>query len=187
MDIATQNIDGFVSYSANDMERLLKQERSIFMLDDYVFRSCPKTIYRKDGFIFEDSVIDLMNYLHKEEGIIMCLSIKEYIKSKKPKKRAYSTSHRIEVAYKTRWRCAHCRVLLEPDFQIDHIKELRYGGEDAWENLCALCVPCHSKKTRANTLKMNETFKKEFGQRAQVIEDTIFENLKYKPKTSKYF
>ena len=95
------------------MERLLKQERSIFMLDDYVFRSCPKTIYRKGGFIFEDSVIDLMNYLHREEGIIMCLSIKEYVKSKKPKKRAYSTSHRIEIAYKTRWSACYTQETKE--------------------------------------------------------------------------
>ena len=187
MDIETRNIDGFVSYSAKDIEHLLKQERSVFMLDEYVYQSCPKTIYKKDGFIYEDSVVDLMTYLYKEEGIVMCLSIKEYVKTKKLKKRAYSTSHRIEVAYKTKWRCAHRRSLLEPDFHIDHIKELRYGGEDVWENLCALCVSCHSKKTRANTLKMDETFKREFGNRAQMIEDTIFENLKYKPKTSKYF
>lgn len=189
MDIRSRNVNGIVSYCVEDIEKAIKRDRMTFLMDDTTYRCCPKTIYEKDGWIHEDSLIDLMTYLYKTECLVMCLAIKEYVKSQKAKvqKRAFSTSHRIEVAYKTRWRCAQCRVLLEPDFEVDHIVELRYGGKDEWDNLCALCVACHSKKTRANTLKMNKTFKKEFGNRAEVIEDTIFETLRYRPKTSKYF
>lgn len=189
MDIRSKNVNGIVSYCVEDIENAIKRDRMTFLMDDTTYRCCPKTIHENDGWIFEDSLIDLMTYLYKTECLMMCLAIKEHVKAQKAKgnKRAYSTSHRIEVAFKTRWRCAHCRLLLQPDFEVDHIVELRYGGKDEWNNLCALCVACHSKKTRANTLRKDRAFKKEFGKRAMVIEDTIFETLKYKPKTSKYF
>jgi len=189
MEIRSKNVNGIVSYCVEDIENAIKRDRMTFLMDENTYRCCPKPIYEKDGWMHEDSVIDLMTYLYKTECLLTCLAIKEYVKSQKAKvqKRAFSTSHRIEVAYKTKWRCAHCRVILQPDFEVDHIVELRYGGKDEWNNLCALCVACHSKKTRANTLKKDKAFKKEFGKRADVFEETIFETLKYKPKTSKYF
>lgn len=45
------------------------------------------------------------------------------------------------------WRCHACRELLPALFHIDHIVPRCEGGSDAWPNLCALCPPCHSKKT----------------------------------------
>ena len=58
---------------------------------------------------------------------------------------------------------------------------------DADENLAALCVACHSKKTRANTLKEHAAFCEEYTKRASEIEENIFKNLAFVPKRSKYF
>tara|TARA_B100000674_G_scaffold311502_1_gene258946 strand:- start:7240 stop:7776 length:537 start_codon:yes stop_codon:yes gene_type:complete len=100
-------------------------------------------------------------------------------------KRAYSTTHRIEVAYRTKYKCNMCDCLLPPTFEIDHIVEIRDGGKDEFNNLQALCNNCHAKKTRANTLKRNEVFKKEFSKRSREMEENAFE--KFKCKKSKYF
>tara|TARA_B100000676_G_C17971821_1_gene783758 strand:+ start:94 stop:333 length:240 start_codon:yes stop_codon:yes gene_type:complete len=78
-----------------------------------------------------------------------------------------------------------CDCLLPPTFEIDHIVEIRDGGKDEFNNLQALCNNCHAKKTRANTLKRNEVFKKEFSKRSREMEENAFE--KFKCKKSKYF
>lgn len=36
---------------------------------------------------------------------------------------------------------------LVPATEVDHIKPKRDGGMDDWNNLQALCKPCHSQKT----------------------------------------
>jgi 5-methylcytosine-specific restriction endonuclease McrA len=102
-----------------------------------------------------------------------------------PKKREYSTTHRIEVAYRTKYQCNGCNTLLPPTFEVDHIIELRNGGEDVYENLQALCPNCHAVKTRANTLRRNKIFGHEFGRRASAIESKSFEN--FRCNRSKYF
>ena len=70
---------------------------------------------------------------------------------KRVQKRAYSTSHRIEIAYKSKYHCNMCKMLLPPTFEVDHIVELCDGGKDEYSNLQALCPNCHALKTRAKT------------------------------------
>ena len=96
-----------------------------------------------------------------------------------PCKREYSTTHRIEIAYKSQYKCNACKVLLPPTFQIDHIKELRHGGEDTYENLQALCPNCHALKTRANDLRRHAVFAREFGKRANEMESSAFSSFKW--------
>lgn len=104
---------------------------------------------------------------------------------KKTPKRAYSTTHRIEIAFKSKYKCNACDILLPPTFEVDHIVELRNGGKDEFSNLQALCNNCHAAKTRANTLKLNTLFQKEFTERAEAMEKNAFE--KFKRRESKYF
>ena len=40
-----------------------------------------------------------------------------------------------------------CRVCGAPATEVDHILALARGGDDAMDNLQALCRPCHSRKT----------------------------------------
>ena len=149
----------------------------------WLFRECEDSIKTKlhynDTYIEEGSFLLFAKWYNKHyEKTPLAIP-------PKINKRCFSTSHRIEIAYKTYWRCALCDYLLTPDFEIDHIVELRYGGEDTWENTCALCQKCHGEKTRTNTLKKHVAFAKEFGRRAQEMEKNIFEKLKC--KRSKYF
>lgn len=51
------------------------------------------------------------------------------------------------VAANQQWRCNGCRHLLDASYEIDHVKPLYLGGNNAVENLQALCRNCHGKKT----------------------------------------
>lgn len=67
----------------------------------------------------------------------------------KKQARAVAKKHRWMIAFRQKYVCATCNVLLHPKaFEIDHIKELRDNGTDTLNNLQALCSNCHSKKTR---------------------------------------
>ncbi len=154
-------------------------------------RTCEGALGRRlaynDDAIHVDSLIQVLKWYMSEytdNAEVAGAMIKGL--TKKKNKRAFSTTHRIEIAYATKYRCAMCYKLLPPTFEIDHVIELRYGGEDVFSNCAALCPNCHAKKTRANTLKQDKAFAKHFGGRAKEIEESIFENLKY-GKRSKYF
>lgn len=188
MDIRVRKRDGLRCYNISDMEEYIKRERSIFMLDDYTIRLCPTTLHYDNEYMHEDSVIKLMTWVHKEESILMCLAIREYVKSlqKKVQKRAYSTTHRIEIAYKSEYKCNMCGILLPPTFEADHIIELQDGGTDTYENCQALCPNCHALKTRANILRRDKAFKSVYGKRFQEMQDNAFDKFKH-VKKSKYF
>ena len=80
-----------------------------------------------------------------------------------------------------------CKMLLPPTFEVDHIVELCDGGKDEYSNLHALCPNCHALKTRANILRRDKAFKKEFGKRFDLMQTNSFKEFEYKPKQSKYF
>ena len=46
------------------------------------------------------------------------------------------------------WRCALCQQVLEGVFEIDHIQPFSEKGATDLCNLQALCVACHSDKSR---------------------------------------
>ena len=167
--------DGVVKYSLSDMETAC--QRNMFWLLREMKDATKKKLVYNDDFIEEESYQRFAKWYNATYENILPMSITN--------KRLYSTTHRIEVAYKTKYRCNSCDVLLPPTFEIDHIVELRDGGKDEYDNLQALCPNCHSLKTRANTLKRNKVFAKEFGKRASVMEENAFD--KFKHKQSKYF
>lgn len=171
------NVDGYRKYSISQLETVVQRD-TFWLFTEMQDATRMKLIYN-DTYIDEDSLKKFIKWYNANYPNCAIPTLPNV------NQRAYSTSHRIEIAYKTKWRCAMCDDLLTPDFAIDHIKELRHGGTDEWDNTCALCVACHAKKTRANTLKKQTAFKKEFARRAQEIETNIFDNLKC--KRSKYF
>ena len=75
------------------------------------------------------------------------------IRKDKKSKRAYSQANRWDIAYEQRYLCGHCKVLLHPSFEIDHVIELCDGGEDIRKNCVALCRTCHGIKTRKSRQK----------------------------------
>ena len=108
--------------------------------------------------IHGDSLIHLMQWLHKAYSMIIALGIKEYVKQcmKRVQKRAYSTSHRIEIAYKSKYHCHMCKMLLPPTFEVDHIVELCDGGKDEYSNLQALCpiIVMHWRPVRTSYVEI---------------------------------
>ena len=83
-------------------------------------------------------------------------ALKPYIK--KIPKRKLSRSMRVELAYRQEYKCNVCKVVLPPNFEVDHIQRLDEGGQDVLENLQCLCPPCHSEKTRLERLRRTELF-----------------------------
>ena len=77
-------------------------------------------------------------------------NVAKAVKADQKKSRAVARKYRWHIAHRQKYSCLHCKELLHPDaMDIDHIEELRAGGADAIENLCALCSNCHAKKTRS--------------------------------------
>jgi len=186
MDLQTRQNGPVRCYSIMDIERILKEERKTFFLSEMVIKGCPKHLDFDQEFIHEDSVDPLMTYLHKEYGLLLALSIKDYVRGLKAKvqKRAYSTTHRIEIAYKSKYKCNKCDILLPPTFQVDHIIELCDGGTDTYDNLQALCPNCHAEKTRCNILRRHKIFEEVYGKKFEEMQKNAFDKFKYK---SKYF
>ena len=77
-------------------------------------------------------------------------NIAKAVKADQKKSRAVARKYRWHIAHRQKYSCLHCKELLHPDaMDIDHIEELRAGGVDELQNLCALCSNCHAKKTRS--------------------------------------
>jgi hypothetical protein len=65
----------------------------------------------------------------------------------KTSKRCVSESKKKYVASSQQWKCASCNNNLDHTFEVDHITDLQYGGDNSISNLEALCRNCHGKKT----------------------------------------
>ena len=167
--------NGVAKYSLSKLETVC--QRDIFwLLREMEDATRTKLLYNED-FIEEESYVKFSTWFNDQYDQKLPLIISH--------KRAYSTTHRIEIAYKSKYKCNACNTLLPPTFEIDHIVELRDGGQDEYDNLQALCPNCHSLKTRANTLKKNKIFEKEFGKRAMQMQENAFK--KFECSRSNYF
>lgn len=62
-------------------------------------------------------------------------------------KRNVSTKTKKIIASNQEWKCNICKKLLDYTFEVDHINELRHGGNNNINNLQALCPNCHRRKT----------------------------------------
>lgn len=187
MNIGVRKSGPIRCYSLMDIESILKQERGTFMLDQYILSGCPSALTYDEEYIHEDSIEPLMTWLHKQHGMLMGLAVREYVKTCKARvqKRSYSTTHRIEIAFKSKYKCNMCDVLLPPTFQVDHIIELQDGGDDTYDNCQALCPNCHAEKTRANILRRDKTFKEVYDKKFTLMQENAFDKFKY--NKSKYF
>ena len=65
-----------------------------------------------------------------------------------PTARRLSERRKKLVAYQQRYECAACGCMLPPSYQVDHVVPLALGGTNGLANLQALCLRCHTQKTR---------------------------------------
>ena len=167
----------------------IREDYGVFLMDDNYFRGLEdrhkRTYKYNDDYMEEELLMAVLSDVSARSDVsrLWLMDIKKRLASSK---RRYSTSHRIEVAYKSLYKCNMCGVLLPPTFEVDHIVELHEGGEDAYGNLQALCPNCHAEKTRANVLKRDKLFETHFGKKAMEMASNAFDNFKH-VKRSKYF
>ena len=63
------------------------------------------------------------------------------------------------IAFKQEYKCAHCKNMLPPSFQVDHIIPFSLTCDNSEENLQILCANCHSLKTQLEYYRISQ-FKK---------------------------
>ena len=105
-----------------------------------------------NGWMAQSNIIKFLDWYAENtpsyEYVINNLA--KAIKAEQKKSRATARKYRWHVAHSQGYKCLHCSELLHPDaMDIDHKQELREGGADELDNLCALCTNCHAKKTRS--------------------------------------
>jgi uncharacterized C2H2 Zn-finger protein len=60
------------------------------------------------------------------------------------------------IAHGQEYICNDCNDILPPEYEIDHIKPLFLGGDNAETNLAALCRNCHGAKTTKDLLTFHQ-------------------------------
>ncbi len=66
-------------------------------------------------------------------------------------RRSISKKRRAQICLAQDGKCFVCGDPLKVGkFEIDHRQALVHGGDDADDNLAALCTNCHTAKTRAD-------------------------------------
>jgi len=68
------------------------------------------------------------------------------------KRKATTVRQVKELGVRQGWKCNVCRAFLKSTFEVDHVVPLCRGGTNDTSNLQALCVECHSAKTREDLL-----------------------------------
>jgi len=64
------------------------------------------------------------------------------------RRRHLQESVKKRVAASQEWKCAQCDRVLPATFQVDHVYPHALGGSDHPDNLEALCVECHARKSQ---------------------------------------
>ena len=60
--------------------------------------------------------------------------------------RSVSETKKKYVASSQGWKCASCGNMLGATFEVDHKRDLQFGGTNHVDNLAALCPNCHRDK-----------------------------------------
>jgi 5-methylcytosine-specific restriction endonuclease McrA len=63
-------------------------------------------------------------------------------------RRSFSQEKRREILARQSGKCACGKELKAGMFEIDHVQALIHGGDNADDNLRAICFDCHKDKTR---------------------------------------
>jgi len=87
----------------------------------------------------------------KMKMIVRCLS------SNIMNARNVSERRKKEVAFSQEYKCAGCKMMLPPDYAIDHIVPIALGGHNGFRNLQALCSRCHKLKTQKDIADIRDT------------------------------
>jgi 5-methylcytosine-specific restriction enzyme A len=100
--------------------------------------------------------IKMFEQLLAERFVELKEEVKQLRKRKVASRIGRSEPQRRKIAQRQNWRCAstNCDLVGELEgYDLDHIIPLWKGGEDADDNLQALCPACHRRKTDLERLE----------------------------------
>ncbi len=64
-----------------------------------------------------------------------------------PNRRQVTNRIKKDVAARAEWKCEICHILVNANYEIDHITPLYHAGDNSMSNLQCLCPDCHRTKT----------------------------------------
>lgn len=70
-----------------------------------------------------------------------------------PNRRHVTNRMKKDVAARAKWKCEICQILVNANYEIDHITPLYLAGDNSLENLQCLCPDCHRSKTAEDRRK----------------------------------
>lgn len=69
-----------------------------------------------------------------------------------PNRRQVTNRTKKNVAARAKWRCEMCEIMINANYEIDHITPLYKAGDNSISNLQCLCPDCHRTKTANDAL-----------------------------------
>lgn len=76
--------------------------------------------------------------------------VKGYLRH--PNRRHVTPRMKKEVGARAEWKCERCRVVVNANYEVDHVIPLYHAGDNTFENLQLLCPDCHRTKTAHDRL-----------------------------------
>lgn len=67
-----------------------------------------------------------------------------------PERRRVTCRMKKEAAARAKWRCECCAMIVNANYEIDHVIPLYRGGDNRVQNLQCLCPDCHRSKTASD-------------------------------------
>ena len=120
--------------------------------NDEIKNSIVKSINKVDKVPIERTFTDINNYFSSSKFNQNSNISKNTTKVK----RNVTNGQKKYVASTQKWKCGHCKKLLDASYEVDHILALYKGGTNELDNLVALCRNCHGIKTMKERLDINE-------------------------------
>ena len=72
-------------------------------------------------------------------------TVTEYLRN--PNRRHVTQRMKKEVGARAEWKCQRCEIMVNANFEVDHIIPLYHAGDNTFHNLQLLCPDCHRTKT----------------------------------------
>jgi 5-methylcytosine-specific restriction endonuclease McrA len=86
--------------------------------------------------------------IFKDTKYITFLKLEEFKRKFEIEKRYVPKPIKDDILFEQEYKCNHCKMLLPPSKEDDHIIPLWKGGTNDRENQQYLCRNCHGEKTR---------------------------------------
>ena len=120
--------------------------------NDELQKSIIHSIDKVDKVPIDHTFREIGNYFNNVDKNLNCPVNND---NSKKVKRNVTNGQKKYVASIQKWKCGHCKKLLDASYEVDHILALYKGGTNELDNLVALCRNCHGMKTMKERLNLD--------------------------------